>query len=360
MEIKLLSADVRESWNSFVAGWPDFGLLQTYEWGAFKENLGWKAIRLGVQQDTRLVAGAQVLVKRLPLKLGSIAYVPRGPLVDWQDQTLVRTLLAAIHDVATQHRAIFLKIEPALLQTPDAVDLLKSHGFRRSRNSNQPPCTLIIDLTPDVETILANMRKSTRHNIRRSQRQGVSIREGEKSDLPTFFRLLQHTAKRAGFPVRSFDYYREEWETLSRAGRVKLLLAMYQDDVLAVSMEAAFGGKAASLHSGSFETYHHLKPNDLLIWEYLKWAKAQGCKSYDLWGIPDEVGELVTAGQPIPEDRQEGLWGVYHFKRGFGGQIVYYTGAYDYVYVKPVYAWATTIMSWLDSTGALTRFVDRT
>ena len=70
----------------------------------------------------------------------------------------------------------------------------------------------------------------------------------------------------------------------------------------------------------------NLMPNHLLQWETMRWARANGCTAYDLWGVPDEVG--IDADAPIP-DPATGLWGVWRFKRGFGGRVVRYAGAWD-------------------------------
>jgi lipid II:glycine glycyltransferase (peptidoglycan interpeptide bridge formation enzyme) len=79
-------------------------------------------------------------------------------------------------------------------------------------------------------------------------------------------------------------------------------------------------------------------PNHLLMWEAMQWAKARGCDSFDLWGIPEEVGRLAAAGQTAPiAESTAGLWGVYRFKRGFADQIRYYAGAHDYVYSRAIY-----------------------
>jgi lipid II:glycine glycyltransferase (peptidoglycan interpeptide bridge formation enzyme) len=95
--LKLVSTSdiTRERWNSFVAQWPGFELMQSYEWGTFKEILGWRAIRLAVVRDGRMVAGAQMLIRPLPLRLVSVAYVPRGPLLYWDDEEAVQVLLPA-------------------------------------------------------------------------------------------------------------------------------------------------------------------------------------------------------------------------------------------------------------------------
>ena len=133
MRARVLREDPRDRWDGFVASWPHFGLLQSSGWGDFKERSGWKVFRIGVEQGDRLVAGAQMLVKQLPFAAASLAYIPRGPLVDWGDREVVHALLSGLHRVAREQRAIAVKIEPPVPQSPDAIGRLTSSGFRRSR-----------------------------------------------------------------------------------------------------------------------------------------------------------------------------------------------------------------------------------
>lgn len=333
--------------------------MQSYEWGAFKQRVGWKVIRLTIERDGEWVAGAQVLVKPVLAGAFSIAYLPRGPWLDWQDRPVAQTMLSALHALARQQRAISLKIEPPLRYSPQAQQILQSHGFRRSPFNNQPQCTMLVDLNGDMDAILARMHKTTRYNIRYSARQGVAVREGTAADLDTFYRLLESTAKRAGFPARSRAYYEQEWSALAPRGYLALFLASYEGEVLAARMPAAFGNRAATLHSGSLDTHANLKANELLMWESLKWAKAKGCATYDLWGIPDEIGAHLYQGEPLPEEQNGGLWGVYRFKRGFGGDVVYYAGAYDFVYSPPLYKLMNTMMARLGSLEKLAQMGER-
>ena len=75
-------------------------------------------------------------------------------------------------------------------------------------------------------------------------------------------------------------------------------------------------------------------PTYLLQWEAIRWAKGKGCQSYDLWGIPDAPeAELEDAFM----ERSDGLWGVYRFKRGFGGEVQRTIGTFDRVYQPLLY-----------------------
>jgi lipid II:glycine glycyltransferase (peptidoglycan interpeptide bridge formation enzyme) len=88
-------------WDRFVVGRTDVHVLQTSPWGALKAQFGWTHERAGLVRDGELIAGAQVLYRRLPAALGRLAYVPKGPLVDWSDEEPVTALLAD----RTHHRA---------------------------------------------------------------------------------------------------------------------------------------------------------------------------------------------------------------------------------------------------------------
>jgi peptidoglycan pentaglycine glycine transferase (the first glycine) len=359
MLVTYVGSERREEWNSFLKREPSFGLLQSWEWGGFKEKLGWKAFRLAVEEQGQIVAGAQMLIKPFPMKLGSVAYIPRGPIGNWLDNEIASQLLSELHRVSRRHRAIFLKIEPPLLNDPAIDCKLQQHQFRPSIYTNQPRATIYVDLTQNVDDILRKMRKGTRYNINHSVRKGVTVREGSREDLGAFHDLMRITGRRAQFSTRSRFYYEHEWQTFANDKQVALFMAFYQDQLLAVHMAYYFGRHAAYFHGGSSTEYAELWPNHLLVWEAIKWAKAQGCHTYDLWGIPDEVGQAISSGKERPvSDRTDGLWGVYRFKDGFSKNIVYYMGAYDYIYRPLLYKLITNklfntntlerIMAWMD------------
>jgi peptidoglycan pentaglycine glycine transferase (the first glycine) len=332
----------REAWNAFAAQAPFFAMIQSWEWGEFKEKLGWRVVRLAIEEQEQILASAQMLIKPIPSGLVSVAYVPGGPLGNWQDKATMSRLLAELVRVAQQHRAIFLRIEPAHLNNPATHQFLCQQGFRSNPYTNQPRTTIILDLTLDLDDILKQMRKKTRQYIRRAAREGVTVRIGGRKELSAFYDLMRITGRRGGFSPRIRDYYEYEWQTLASNERAILLMAYYQDQLLAGRMAFCFGNRAAEFHAGSSNEYTHLRPNYLLVWEAIKWAKAQGCRTYDLWGIPDEVGQAVYEGKDLPKkERTDGLWGVYRFKRGFSEKVVYYMGAHDYVFSRPLY-WLVT------------------
>jgi len=92
--------------------------------------------------------------------------------------------------------------------------------------------------------------------------------------------------------------------------------------------------RAWYLYGASGEAYREYMPNHALQWQAIRWAKSLGCREYDLWGIPD-ADEATLEAQYL--SRNDDLWGVYRFKRGFGGQVLRFAGAFDRVYNSLLY-----------------------
>jgi lipid II:glycine glycyltransferase (peptidoglycan interpeptide bridge formation enzyme) len=116
----------------------------------------------------------------------------------------------------------------------------------------------------------------------------------------------------------------------------ELLLAEYDGKPLAALFVARHGYRAFYLYGASSDEERNRMPTYLLQWEAMTWAKARGCEEYDLWGVPDEEEAVLEAGF---ETRHDGLWGVYRFKRGFGGELKRAVQAMDRVY-NPLLYWA--------------------
>lgn len=344
-----LTDDLSESdWNSFAAASPGGHVLQSSQWGQLKERFGWQVARAAVEDQGGLIAGAQVLFRPLPLGLRTIAYVPKGPITDWADAKVTQTLLEALHHLCRQHRAILLKIEPDLAEDPALVQRLTELGFRASPQTIQPRCTVLLDLTPDPDEILARMKSKTRYNIRLAGRKGVKVREGTAEDLPGFYRLMRITAERNDFGIHSESYYQAAFQLFVPHDFARFFLATFEGQILAGIMAFAFGQRAWYMYGASSDEHRNRMPNYLLQWEAIQWAKERGCLTYDLWGIPDEDEE--TLEREFTE-RSDGLWGVYRFKRGFGGQVVHYLGAYDYVYSPLLYRLYDKLMTWRARSG---------
>jgi peptidoglycan pentaglycine glycine transferase (the first glycine) len=332
----------RDRWDSFVSDHPQGHLLQSYAWGEFKQQHRWPAQRVLVSDSSgRPVAGAQVLYRGMAGL--AIAYIPKGPVVDWQDRPVADELMRTLRRATRQHRALYLKIEPNEMTAPGLETLLaERYGFESSPETIQPRSTIRVNLDGGPETWLARMKPKHRYNIKLAERRGVTCRLAEPADFGAFYQLMVITGQRDQFGTHSASYYRDAWEIFreSPQGNAALVLAEFEGKVIAGAMVFAFGQESAYLYGASSDEHRREMPTYLLQWRAMQWAKEQGARFYDFWGIPDEVGdnsEELENDKLAQKNVRDGLWGVYRFKQGFGGETVRYAGAFDLVYNRPLY-----------------------
>ena len=318
-----------DAWDAFVAQHPDGHILQTAAWGNLKSDYGWQA-----QPLQSGPAGALLLFRRLPLGL-TLAYAPRGPLADWRDVDSLTRLRTELDSACRARRAICLKVEPDLPDGDDCAQTLARLGFRPSPHSVQPRRTLLVSLAGSETDVLARMKQKTRYNIGLASKKGVSVRPASSAaDLEAFAALMAVTGARDSFAVHEPGYYRRAYELFNPAGRCELLLAEHEGQPLAGVMVFALGARAWYFYGASSDRERSRMAPYLAQWQAMRWARERGAESYDLWGVPDEDEAALEAGF---EQRHDGLWGVYRFKRGFGGRLARTAGAWDRVYNAPLY-----------------------
>jgi len=333
--------DHDRAWDGWLAAQPAGHLLQLRRWAQLKEQFGWRS-RLVTLADGRggIAAGASLLLRRMAGL--TLAYAPRGPVVDWQDAGQVRELLAQMLAASRAEGAAVLKLEPNLADTPAHRSLLAGYGLRPSPQAIQPPSTIIVDISLPPDAILAQMKSKWRYNVRLAERKEVRVRAMTRGDLPAFHALMAATGQRDQFAVHSAAYYDAAFDLLAPEHAV-YLLAEYAGAPLAAIVVALAGDTAIYLWGASADRERSRMPNHALQWAGMQWAKARGAARYDLWGIPDPVGQVAQglangdgSGVPaadLPLDVEAfpsaGLWGVYRFKQGFGGDVVRFTGAWD-------------------------------
>lgn len=335
--IRELGPGEESAWDTFVSGAPNGHILQSWAWGEFKRAYGWQPVRLALSIDGEILAGAQVLIRSIAGF--SLPYVPRGPIVAADRSELYTHLLEALHRLSKQRHGVFLKLEPNELAGSPVEPILRSNGFLRSPHTVQARATLHIPLDGGEEAVLARMKGKTRYNVRLAERRGVQIRAASgPEDMARFHELMVETGDRDGFPVRSRAYYRDVLEAFRSRGQGELLLAEFNNVIVAGIMVFAYGAEGIYMYGASSNEHRREMPTYLLQWRAIQWCLEHGCSRYDMWGIPEQVADGTDEREALEDKNvRTGLWGVYRFKQGFGGEHSRYTGAYDYPYNRPLY-----------------------
>lgn len=346
-----------DGWNRLMAGLPGAHVLQSWEWGHLKSLYGWErfyctwveqggeaVLKQSLSESGESVVGAALVLSRsmsaagirLPLR---IMYAPKGPVIaDWANIQLRKRILDDLVRIARQNGAILIKIDPDVrlgAGVPDSggasddptglavKNELQDSGWVFSAEQVQFRNTVVVDLKPSDEELLARMKQKTRYNVRLAARKGVVVRRGTPTDLEMLYQMYVETSVRDGFVIRDKQYYLDVWRIYMTAGIAEPIIADVEGTPVAAVIIFRFAGQAWYLFGMSRQEHREKMPNHLLQWEAMRRAKAAGCSSYDLWGAPD----VFEAGDP--------LWGVYRFKEGFGGNIIRHIGAWDKP-LKPV------------------------
>jgi lipid II:glycine glycyltransferase (peptidoglycan interpeptide bridge formation enzyme) len=306
----------REAWNAFVEHATYRSFPQLWEWGELREATGWRAIRIAVgERSDQPLAGAQVLIRKVPLVGWRFGYAPRGPIGQLDDPAIRAALVAALRDLAETEGIATLKLDPeATAGDPLGAALLAPPW--RSAPWVQPPRTRVIDLARDEDALLAATRQKHRQYVHKAERTGVQVEEIDHTSpddvataLADFYGIYRHTAERAGFVVRVPDYYERVWRLFAPGGHARLFFATLDGGRVATLFHFTCGDRAAEAYGGMTDLGATSRANYLLKWEAIRAFRAEGFAAYDLWGI-------ATGG-------------IAQFKEGFGGRQVNYVGARD-------------------------------
>jgi peptidoglycan pentaglycine glycine transferase (the first glycine) len=316
------------------------------------------------QDDTLLssflfpITAATLILKRTVsfrgLVKASILYAPKGPLMDWTNEPLRMRVLNDLQSIAKQQKAIFIKMDPDVElgrgipggegdvsdQNGQAVMAeLKRRGWGYASDQIQFQNTVLIDLGPTEEEMLARMKPKTRYNVRLAEKKGVTLRVGTLEDLPMLCKMYAETSVRDGFVIRNEEYYLAVWTTfmskvegqMSQPHAIPLIAEVDGEAVAAIFL-FMFGERAYYVYGMSRNVHREKMPTYLLQWEAMKIAKSHGCEIYDLWGAPEVF------------DESDSMWGVYRFKEGLGGEVVRTLGAYDFAPNKFLYKLYAEVM----------------
>lgn len=325
MNLNLQTIEDGAQWDDLLLSLPNPHLLQSWEWGELKAGFGWSAKRLTWADDSGSeVAAAQLLSRSGKFSGGlKVAYCPKGPVLDWGNENLRRAVLDGLAEAARDEGALALKIDPELVYETGAGEAVEAHlrgsGWQEAPKAAQFRNTLILDLRQDEDALLKGMKQKWRYNVRLAVRKGVNVRRGGLDDLELLYRMYAETAMRDGFVIRTRDYYMQAWKSFAERGLAQPLVAEVEGLPVAGQVIYRFGKTGWYLYGMSTNQHREKMPNHLLHWEAIRWAKEHGCEEYDFVGAPDKLEE------------SDPMWGVYRFKKGFGGSFVQTIGEWDYV-----------------------------
>lgn len=300
--------------------------LQSYEWGEFRRKTDVQVERLGFFVGGTLTSGLQVTFHKVPFFNRFVGYYPKGFAPD-ADQ------MAALQQLAEKYKAIYIKMEPNVkkpieqpLAENSSAKFLSKFQVEEGR-ALFTRYTFELDLSSSEEELANKQNSKTRYNVKLAQKKGVQVIEDtSEQGLKDYLRILEETTKRQGFYAHTPDYFLKLWESLKDSGMMHIFKAVYEKEVLVVWIVFVFNGVLYYPYGASSSSHREVMASNLMMWEVIRFGKAQGCKNFDMWG---SLG-------PDPDPKSP--WNGFHrFKKGYGGELVEFIGSYDLVNDYPIY-----------------------
>lgn len=314
MTVRFASEQEISEWNNYIIANPDGGnVFASYEFAMQKETGGYRA-HFAFVDDLAIT----VTEKDAPL-LGKLWYLPKGPGVTSSKELF--KILDELKPFAQQNGAFAIRIETELDRSEHPT--LSRHGLKKIRPIIPNPSTITLDISRDLEQIMADLPQKGRHAIRRAERDGVTVRQVESTDAncEKMYKLLQETAD-GQFGIRNFEYFRTFWQRFEAAGLGQLFFAYFDNQIVAGAYAMVFGAKSTYKDGASVRDRKVYGASHLLQWKVIEWAKSKGSKLHDFCGSPPS-DEIDNPNHPHH--------GVGLFKRSFSKNVVDYIGCYDYV-----------------------------
>jgi lipid II:glycine glycyltransferase (peptidoglycan interpeptide bridge formation enzyme) len=326
MNIRFATDDEISNWDQMILKNPDGGnVFQGREFARQKRLGGWVP-RFIVADDLAVTA-----LEKHVFGLGKLWYLPKGPGVS--SVTELDNLLKSLSGFARTQGVFVLKLEPELEKTDTTLTALNKLDLVATTPIQPNFSTVLIDLSPNLDSVMKGLNQKGRHAIRRAERDGVVIKKAETTDenCYLFHDMLVQTADAQGFSgsLRSYEYYRKFWQRYADTDNGQLFFAYFDGKVVAGAFALVFGTKSTYKDGASMRAEGAYGVTHLLQWHVITWAKEHGSKLHDLCGAPpsDQI-----------DNKDHPHYGIGRFKTSFNKHVTDYVGVYDLVVQPTRYA----------------------
>lgn len=258
----------------------------------------------------------------------------------------------------------------------------KEVDAKKMTDTVQAKFMFVIDDCNNLDTVMKNMDSKTRQMIRKNEKNGIVIRKGNINDIPLFVDIMNHTSERRQFNDRGEKFYHDMYECLDKDNMISLVFAELDINVAKENIkkerkdidkartdreenrklgkcnekkaivkekeenellerlakkeieldqlkekygaQITLGGilyvlyenEVDALFGGSYDTFKEYQPFYTIHYEMIKYACENNYQRYNFYAINNNLD---------PKDSQ---YGIYQFKRSFGGHVVEFLGEF--------------------------------
>lgn len=289
-----------EEWNSLITHHASYSFFHSAEWASvLKDSYGYKPLYFAAFDNNKLSA-------TIPM-MGIKSYLTgrRGVSLPFSD------FCEPIVEDKTQFLKLFDDIcQYAKKNNWKYIEIRGGQDYLKDQPSFKTCYTHNLRLQKDSQLILNTFRNSTKRNIKKAEKMGVNIEHHcSYQAVKEFYRLNCITRKDHGIPPQPFYFFKRLYDKVISKNRGVITLAKHKNNYIAGALFLNFGRKAIFKYGASDRNFQSLRPNNMVIWEAIKWHAKKGFEDFSFG---------------ITEPRHQGLL---QFKRGWGGHeqsIQYY------------------------------------
>lgn len=302
--------------------------MQSTLWGKVKSE--WIDEYIIVKDDDDNIIGEMlILIKKIPFLNTSFMYAPRGPVCDMHNRTTLNKIMAGIVMLQKKYHSFLLKIDPIIDENDSiAINNLRSLGFvhrndRVGYENIQCRENYVIEFNNrSADEIFDSFKSKWRYNIRLATKKGVKCDFYGAEKIDDFYVLMEQTAKRDNFDIRSKEYFLNILKQFKQ--NAQLCICYLNNIPLSGALIFNYAKTVSYVYGCSSNEYRNYMPNYLMQWTMIKYAVDNGCNTYDFCGIPYWY------------DENHRNYGVYKFKQGFGGNVKTFAGEFDLMFNKVI------------------------
>lgn len=307
----------RAVWESFIMSLMPNTFLHAWEWGQVQVRDGEGVRYLGLYHEQALYGVALLVLVRA--RRGAHYLIPHGPLV--RTTELLPEAVGEVVAYARQHaraeQSVALRIAPLTEDSPASRELFARSGFRSAPLHVHAELTWVLDITPSTDQLLQGMRKTTRHAIRRAEREGVQAEVVPATEaLDRFWPLYEQTRTRHAFIPYAHEMLAAQLELFAERDRIFTVVARHDGRDVAAAILMHYGSTVFYYHGASVKLPSTVPAAQLVQWRALEEAKRRGATRYNFWGIARD------------DEPHHPFAGITTFKKGFGGSAI------DYLHVQ--------------------------
>ncbi len=318
--ISLIQIVDQKNWEKYLTSRKEADFLQSWHWGVFQQKIGKKVFPLAIYQNQpKKQIGAALLIKEVA-KRGDYLTIAGGPLLDWEKIGIeqLKEIFNQLVSLAKQEHCNLIRFRPQALASQPLESLVKKLGAVQSPIHLTADLTLQLDLSLSQEQLLAQMRKNTRYEIRKAEKLGVEVKTTtDPKAIKEFYQYQVQLAQKHHFVPFSYNFLFEQFKEFASHNKALLFSSFYQGKLLASAFVIFYNQQAAYHYGISTPANDHLPGAYACQWAAINEAKKRGCLRYNFWGIAP------------PNKKNHRFAGVTVFKKGFGGEEVFYLPAQD-------------------------------